>query len=197
MIKLSDEEKKSNLRKEILHKRNSLTQYQIYMKSKLIQKNLIRTTEFIESKIVGIYIPIGSEVETWNIINYILISGRILLLPKIINNYIRYYIVEKKDIDINLFDRNRFRIKEPKNTDRIVNFIDLLIIPGITFDIYGYRIGYGHGYYDKYITKRNFSKCVSLAYDFQIMKLPFPRFGYDKKIDMLITESRSHIFNTF
>jgi 5-formyltetrahydrofolate cyclo-ligase len=197
MMNLSNQELKSNLRKEILNKRNSLSQLQIYNKSKLIQRSLIRTSEFIESKTIGLYIPIGSEVETWDMINYVLKSGRILLLPRIVNNNIRYFIVEQNDFDTDSFDTNRFRIKEPKKTNGSVDFIDLLIIPGIAFDSYGYRIGYGYGYYDKFLAKKKFSKCIGLAYDFQLIKIRIPKFAYDRKIDMLITERRTHIVNAF
>ena len=196
-MNLSNQELKSNLRKEILNKRNSLSQLQIYNKSKLIQRSLIRTSEFIESKTIGLYIPIGSEVETWDIINYVLKSGRILLLPRIVNNNIRYFIVEQNDFDTDSFDTNRFRIKEPKKTNGSVDFIDLLIIPGIAFDSYGYRIGYGYGYYDKFLAKKKFLKCIGLAYDFQLIKIRIPKFAYDRRIDMLITERRTHIVNAF
>jgi 5-formyltetrahydrofolate cyclo-ligase len=73
----------------------------------------------------------------------------------------------------------------------------LLIVPGIAFDYYGYRIGYGYGYYDKYMTKGKFSKSIGLAYDLQVIKSPIPKFEYDKKIDILFTESGFHIIDTF
>jgi 5-formyltetrahydrofolate cyclo-ligase len=195
-MKLNNQEQKSILRKEILHKRNALNQFEISAKSKLIQMNVIRTYEFIESKTIGLYLPTGSEVETWDIINHALNSGRKLLLPRIVINDIRYYIVEQKDFDNDSFDVNRFGIKEPKIINGNVDFIDLLIVPGIAFDSYGYRIGYGFGYYDKYLTNKNYSKCFGLAYDFQFIKNRIPAFAYDRKIDALVTESGTHIFNT-
>jgi 5-formyltetrahydrofolate cyclo-ligase len=91
---------------------------------------------------------------------------------------------------------NRFGIKEPKAINGNVDFIDLLIVPGIAFDSHGYRIGYGFGYYDKYLTNKKYSKCFGLAYDFQFIKNRVPAFAYDRKIDALVTESRTHIFNT-
>jgi 5-formyltetrahydrofolate cyclo-ligase len=195
-MKLSNQEQKSILRKEILRKRNSLNQIEIFTKSKIIQKNLIRRPEFIESKSIGIYLPVGSEVETWDIINHALNSGRTLLLPRIVTNDIRYYIVEQNDFDKYSFDINRFGIKEPKVIKGNADFIDLLIIPGIVFDRNGYRIGYGYGYYDKYLTNKKFSICVGLAYDFQFIKSRIPIFAYDQKIDILVTESGSHVFNS-
>jgi 5-formyltetrahydrofolate cyclo-ligase len=195
-MKLSNQEQKSILRKEILRKRNSLNQFEISTKSKIIQNNVIRRPEFIESESIGLYLPIGSEVETRDIINHALNSGRTLLLPRIVTNDIRYYIVEQKDFYNESFDINRFGIKEPKVMNRIVDFIDLLIIPGIVFDPNGYRIGYGYGYYDKYLTNKKFSKCIALGYDFQFIKSRIPIFTYDQKIDILVTESGTHIFNT-
>jgi 5-formyltetrahydrofolate cyclo-ligase len=150
----------------------------------------------MESKSIGLYLPIGSEVETWDIISHILNSGMTLLLPRIVTNNIRYHIVEQNDFDKDLFEMNRFGIKEPKITNWSVDFIDMLIVPGIAFDFYGYRVGYGYGYYDKYLTNKKYSKCFSLAYDFQFIKNRIPIFAYDQKIDALVTESGTHIFNT-
>jgi 5-formyltetrahydrofolate cyclo-ligase len=195
-MKLSNQEQKSILRKETLHKRNSLNQFEISTKSKIIQNNVIRRPEFIESESIGLYLPIGSEVETWDIINHVLNSGRTLLLPRIVTSDIRYYIVEQKDFYNESFDMNRFGIKEPKVMNGIVDFIDLLIIPGIVFDPNGYRIGYGYGYYDKYLTNKKFSKCIGLGYDFQFIKSRIPIFAYDQRIDILVTESGTHLFNT-
>jgi len=56
-----------------------------------------------------------------------------------------------------------FMKKEPKITNENVDFIDLLIIPVIAFDSYGYRIGYGRGYYDKYLTNKKLSKYMILS----------------------------------
>lgn len=196
-MKLDHQDQKSILRKEILHKRNSLSQFQIVSISKLIQKNLIESPEFIESRSIGIYLSIGSEVRTDDIISIVLESKKTLLLPRVISNDLRFYKVEKKDFDEDSFDVNKFGVREPKETNRKLDFIDLLIVPGIVFDYYGYRIGYGHGYYDKYMTNGKFSKSIGLAYDLQVIKSPIPKFEYDKKIDILFTESGFHIIDTF
>lgn len=196
-MKLDNQDQKSILRKEILDKRNSLNQFQIVSISKLIQKNLIESPEFIESRSIGIYLPIGSEVRTDDIISIALESKKKLLLPRVIANDLRFYKVEKKDFDEDSFDVNKFGVREPKDTNGKLDFIDLLIVPGIAFDYYGYRIGYGHGYYDKYMTNGKFSKAIGLAYDLQVTKSPIPKSEYDKKIDFLFTESGFHIFDTF
>lgn len=194
-MKFGNQEQKSILRKEILHKRDSMNLAEFSNKSKLIQENLIRDPEFIRAKSIGLYLPIGSEVETSCIITQVLNLGMILLLPRIVNRDLRYHIVDQKDFDKDMFDTNKFGIKEPKLQNSSVDFIDILIIPGIVFDNYGYRIGYGYGYYDRYISNKKFSKCIGLAFDFQFIKSQIPVFSYDQKIDLLITESGKHVFN--
>ena len=194
-MKFGNQEQKSILRKEILRKRNSMNLAEVSDKSKLIQENLIRDPEFIRAKSIGLYLPIGSEVETSCIITQVLNLGMILLLPRIVDHDLRYHIVDQKDFDKDMFDTNKFGIKEPKLQNSSVDFIDILIIPGIVFDNYGYRIGYGYGYYDRYISNKKFSKCIGLAFDFQFIKSHIPVFSYDQKIDLLITESGKHVFN--
>ena len=106
-------------------------------------------------------------------------------------------MVDQTDFEKKSFDVNRFGIKEPKIDNKPADFIDLLIIPGIVFDLYGFRIGYGYGYYDKYLTYNKLSKSIGLAYDFQLIKKPIPILQHDRKIDVLITEIGFNVFNSF
>lgn len=196
-MKLGNQEQKSILRKEVLQKRNSLSDFQIARRSKLIQEKLIGSAEFIESKSIGVYLPVGSEVQTDHIIRNALELDKTVLLPRVIINELHFFIVEKHDYYHDSFDVNKFGIKEPKKTNMKLDFIDLLIVPGIVFDSHGYRIGYGYGYYDKFMAEKNFSRSIGLAYDFQVMKNPIPKFEFDKKIDILITDDRIQVFDTF
>ncbi len=196
-MKLGNQEQKSILRKEVLQKRNSLSNFQIARRSKLIQDKLIGSAEFIESKSIGVYLPVGSEVQTDHIIRNALELDKTVLLPRVIINELHFFIVEKHDYYHDSLDVNKFGIKEPKKTNMKLDFIDLLIVPGIVFDSHGYRIGYGYGYYDKFMAEKNFSKSIGLAYDFQVMKNPIPKFEFDKKIDILITDDRIQVFDTF
>lgn len=196
-MKLGNQEQKSILRKEVLQKRNSLSNFQIARRSKLIQDKLIGSAEFIESKSIGVYLPVGSEVQTDHIIRNALELDKTVLLPRVIINELHFFIVEKHDYYHDSFDVNKFGIKEPKKTNMKLDFIDLLIVPGIVFDSRGYRIGYGYGYYDKFMAEKNFSRSIGLAYDFQVMKNPIPKFEFDKKIDILITDDRIQVFDTF
>jgi len=68
--------------------------------------------------------------------------------------------------------------------------IDLLVAPGAVFDDRGYRIGYGGGFYDKYIPRlKNACHVISLGFELQMVKM-VPNESFDKKVDMIITEKR-------
>ena len=110
-MKLGNQEQKSILRKEVLQKRNSLSDSQIARRSKLIQENLIRSAEFIESKSIGVYLPIGSEVQTDDIIRNAIESEKTVMLPRVIIKDLHFFIVEKHDYDHDSFDVNKFGIK--------------------------------------------------------------------------------------
>ncbi|MDR3253687.1 MAG: 5-formyltetrahydrofolate cyclo-ligase, partial [Endomicrobium sp.] len=67
--------------------------------------------------------------------------------------------------------------------------IDLIFVPGLAFDVLGYRMGYGKGYYDRWLKNLPSEKIVGLAYDFQIAdKLPSEK--YDIPVGLIITEKR-------
>jgi 5-formyltetrahydrofolate cyclo-ligase len=107
-------------------------------------------------------------------------------LPKLMQGEIVFFsITTLKDLET-----GDFNIKEPPlNKGNICEEIDTVITPGIVFDRLGYRIGYGKGYYDRYLKnspKQN-SNAVGLGYEFQLATEPVPIEPHDVKLDALIT----------
>ena len=91
---------------------------------------------------MGFIFPLVQKYEQTDIIRVMHWNQKkTLLLPRVITDDLQFYIVEKKDFDKDSFDVNKFGVKEPKDTNGKLDFIDLLIVPGIAFDYYGYRIG--------------------------------------------------------
>jgi 5-formyltetrahydrofolate cyclo-ligase len=78
------------------------------------------------------------------------------------------------------------------------NYLDLLIVPGIVFDIVGSRIGYGKGYYDRFIASIscNYLTIAGLGYNFQIYPGEFDHFKHDAKMDILVTEAGIKCFQS-
>ena len=77
----------------------------------------MRSVEFIESKSIGIYFPTGSEVLTNEIIRNALELEKIVLLPRVVLKNLHFFVVDKHDFDQDLFDVNKFGIKEPKKNN--------------------------------------------------------------------------------
>ena len=87
------------------------------------------------------------------------------------------------------FTKGKYGIFENSISTTIIDKIDLLIIPGIAFDLKGYRIGYGKGYYDRFLSLGK-SKCImGLSYESQIIN-EIPNNEHDIPVDIIITEKR-------
>jgi len=182
---------KKSIRKAILRERNFLLESEILDKSLKIQKNVIKTSIFLDAKTVGIYSNIGSEVQTNLIMENIVNSSKKLAYPRVVGDKIQFFSIENNDLSKMKVEKNRFNIPEPPyNDSKVIDFFDLLIIPGIAFDRKGYRIGYGYGYYDRYLSKRNYLNSIGLGYEFQVLDFTIPKMAHDQKLDMIITENR-------
>jgi 5-formyltetrahydrofolate cyclo-ligase len=165
----------------MIKERDRLHASEITKRSKLIQELVMNSKKFHLSKVIGAYFALGSEVRTDLIIERGRILGKKIALPRVNEDKITFYeLSSSKDLI-----RGRFGIMEPVPNNR-VDAIDLLLVPGIAFDKVGYRLGYGKGYYDRFLSgNRIFS--IGLAYSFQLLeKLPYDR--HDKRLDAIASE---------
>lgn len=180
---------KEAARRTILQKRDSLSDFDINTKSESIQKRIIYSAEYKNSNVVGAYYPVGSEVRTQKILAIAMKSSRVVALPRTEGDNIRFYRISSNTDLV----RGKFGIKEPRGSPSscVSETIDLLLVPGILFDIQGYRIGYGYGYYDRFIAiRRNSIAIIGLAYELQLRE-KIPRCDGDQKVDVLVTEKRT------
>lgn len=163
-------EEKKLLRNKVLDIRNSLDSVTKKAMDNEIYNKLICCELYIKAKNIFIYLSFGSEVETKNIINKALKDGKEVYIPKI-------YKEDKsmKAIRLNSFDElkeNSMGILEPINDSKYIDKkeIDLILVPGVVFDLNGNRIGYGGGYYDRYLEDiKGIRNKLVLAYDIQIV----------------------------
>lgn len=181
---------KIELRNNILNLRNALElNYKIELDEKIYNK-LFNNELFIKAKNIFIYIGFGTEIDTKSIIKRALNENKNVYIPKI-------YKSDKsmKAIRLNSFDdlkENSMGILEPIEDNEFINKkdIDLIIVPGVVFDENGNRIGYGGGYYDRYLEeiKLKNNKLV-LAYEFQVLDCIIEE-DHDIKVDYIITEEK-------
>lgn len=185
---LSKEQKKQ-IRNTILKTRNSLTLQEITEAEKLIFDNLLKLDQFIKSKNIFCYLSFRSEVPTQNIIKYCQQNEKNVYIP-ICNMDTKEMIISLYDKDVELiassYGLQEASIETIKLSDR--NVLDTALMPGAVFDIKGYRIGYGAGYYDKFYAHTNKQIYrIALAYSFQIVD-EVPKDDYDIPVNCIITE---------
>lgn len=108
-------------------------------------------------------------------------------LPRVGNgNTIEFYKVTENSV---LGEKNQYGIREPKRREKAPYSEEksLILVPGISFNKNGYRIGFGKGYYDRFLAKNKMELKIGLAYSWQVVDFLFQE-ECDEKLDYIITE---------
>ncbi len=184
---------KKETRKNIIKKRDELDkEAKKFMDDKIIEK-LINSEEYKKARGIFTYIGFGSEIDTKIIIKDALKLGKQVYVPKIFNKEMLLIRIDSLE---NLV-KSSYGILEPigEENDFDIDKLDLIVMPGVAFDEEFNRLGYGAGYYDKFLDKNNL-KCskIALAYELQVLD-SLEVEEHDKKVDQIITEKRKMINN--
>ena len=173
---------KKEARVLIKERRMSLSKEYIDFASDKIFKKLQQNENFKNAKVVMSYMDFKNEVKTNKINNFVKDSGKILVLPKVIDKETMIVIEDKNQYIVSLFGN-----KEPDGEEYKGN-IDIIITPGVAFDRNKNRVGFGRGYYDRFFIKYPHSTKIAIAFEEQIIDEGIEADIYDKKVDILITE---------
>ena len=176
---------KAALRKHLLEKRDATSAELRDIVSERIHENLKKNSSFVNAQNIACYFPIGSEVDTHDIKLDELEQGKSLLLPKIICDNIEFHIVS----NLEKLEKGRFEIMEPKDSCERTKKIDCVLIPTVGVSKSGVRLGYGHGYYDRFLLSTDAMK-ISLTYSKQVIK-SIPNDSHDIKMDWIVTEDEN------
>ena len=177
--------KKSQIRKKFL----KLRENKLKKINPINHNNIIKLLKKkgIKGKIVGGYYPYNNEIDCIQILKKLEKKNYIISLPKIKKNSQMDFIQWSSNDPLVI---NKFGIPEPSNGK--IKFPDILLMPLLSFDAKLNRVGYGGGFYDRYIHRIKRKKkplLVGLAYSFQKVK-SIPINKYDKKLDFIVTERK-------
>lgn len=176
---------KKMTRNTIKEMRLALKKEEVMECSKACVSKVLQFPELIEAKTVCVYMPTGNEIDTAEIIRYCKENGKRLAAPRVNGDTMEfYYFTDETDMEQGAYD-----IWEPTGTEAVEDEESLVIMPGVAFDLSCNRIGYGKGYYDRYLSAHPHMKKVALAYDFQIVGR-IKREVHDVRPDVVVTESR-------
>lgn len=184
-------ETKKTQRKHLLRLRKAVADSEY--KSKVIEDKLFDIIEHYSYNAVLLYASFGSEVNTWGLIDRILDSDISLALPRVNGESMIFYEVN----NLSYLIKNKMGILEPDlNICKVFNADDsLLLVPLLGFDANGNRIGYGGGYYDRYLKnhRNRHSKIVGIAFEEQKCdRLAYA--DYDEMLDYVVTDKRVYKF---
>lgn len=151
-----------SLRREVKKQRINLELEQFNAYNSSINKKIINSEIFNSSKVIYCYCSVNNEVDLTETIFAALNQNKIVALPKTIGNEMIFVEISSLDDLVT----GQFNIREPRENKKAAD-ADLIFVPGLAFTKEGKRIGYGGGYYDKYLSMHN-CHTVGVAFDFQI-----------------------------
>ena len=180
--------KKDKIRKEILAKRNILSDKDINKKSDLIIKNLVSYIENVQN--IMIFMDMKTEVKITKLLE--LYPKKNFFISKITNS-------KNREMKINKYNKNelilhKFGYYESSSNDFYdEEILDVVIVPALAFDSKKNRIGFGGGYYDTFLEKvrkkNNKVLFIGICYDFQIID-SIPTEKHDVTLDFVVSESK-------
>ena len=158
---------KSKLRKQVLQEMKALSQEQKQAMDRALTKRFLNHSFYQEAKVIATYLSFPHEFQTQGLIDQALRDGKKVLIPKTYPQGRMEFVV----YDPQQLVKTSFGLLEPQGDLEVVgpSRIDLIHVPGLAFTTEGYRIGYGGGYYDRYL--ENFaSQTMSAIYTCQVQE---------------------------
>ncbi|KAF0217546.1 MAG: 5-formyltetrahydrofolate [Geobacteraceae bacterium] len=179
---------KRSLRQLLLAKRKALSPAEIMGGSHAVQRKFIALEEFAAARVVALYAAVHNEVDTKEVMREALASAKVLIYPAVCGEGLVFRRISGQ-AELRL---GAFGIMEPDTAceELVPQEADIIVVPGVAFDIGGKRIGYGKGYYDRALHRlEGEGKLVGFCFDFQLVEEIMGE-PHDVKMDMIITEKR-------
>lgn len=186
-------EDKEAIRTRIINLRNNFSCEEVINKSKKITAEIFKLPEFEEAEVLLLYADYKNEVMTRDIFDMAIIKKKKVYFPKCVGNGLNFYQV----VSIGELSKGAFNILEPSNKAKQYKYEDktgcLAIIPGVAFDVEGNRLGFGKGFYDRFLKEKPFITKVGICYNEQLEE-KLPSNEYDIKMDKIVTENIVYSF---
>ena len=173
---------KAELRKEIRAKKRAMTEEEIIAKSHNLCEKFLRCDAYQNTKSLYGYLPYNQEVRTWELLQKALEDGKRVAVPKVYGEEMRFIYIT----DFSQVSDGYCGIPEPLSDGPVAEDRDALVLmPGLAFDREGHRIGYGGGFYDRFLSAEPTHPTVALCYDFQLAE-ELPTEEFDIPVDLVI-----------
>ena len=176
---------KNEIRYDLKEKRRSISETEAFSKSLLAQRVFLGSEIYNDAKNLMVYMPLGNETGTFDIIKDATSKGKTVLVPVTDRN--SFELTAHRITRDTEFEKGVFNLTEPKTKDAFnKSEIDVVLVPGVAFSKKGARIGFGKGCYDKFLDGICATK-VGFCYDFQLSDEIEPE-PYDIMMEFIVTE---------
>ena len=157
---------KQALRKAIREKKRAMTEEQIQTASLRLGELLVQSEMYVQAKTVYGYLPYNQEVRTVPMLQRALLDGKRVAVPKIYGDEMKFIYLD----DLSRVEKGHSGIPEPIDDGPVADDpTALVLMPGLAFDPEGHRIGYGGGFYDRFLAKEPNHPTLALCYEFQML----------------------------
>lgn len=157
---------KKELRKSIRDMKRAMTEAQIVQKSEALTRLFLQSEEYRNARSIYGYLPYNQEVRTVPLLTQALREGKRVAVPKCYGEEMRFIWME----DLSQVEKGYAGIPEPVADGPVADDeTALVLMPGMAFDQEGHRIGYGGGFYDKFLAREGNHPTLALCYDFQVV----------------------------
>ena len=157
---------KKALRAEIRAKKRAMTAQEIEEKSAALAKAFYETAEYKNAKTIYGYLPYNQEVRTTQMLAHALVDGKQVAVPKVYGDEMKFILLS----DLGQVAKGYAGIPEPVADGPVAaDPTALVLMPGLAFDPEGHRLGYGGGFYDKFLAAEPDHPTLALCYDFQML----------------------------
>lgn len=176
---------KEKLRKQVLAMRKRVPELMLRQRSGIIVQKLVQSEAYEKANSIWTYISLPGEVETFSLIERAWRDGKEVAVPKVEGDELVFRVID----DWNEVEEGYFHVLEPVN--RRISFEQdaLLVMPGLAFDLKCNRLGYGRGFYDRFLTEHTGHPTVALSFDFALFE-DIPHEDSDIRPECIITDRR-------
>jgi len=173
---------KTQLRKEMKARKRAMTEADIRLRSQRLCEKFLQSEAYRNAKTIYGYLPYNQEVLTWDALRQAIQDGKNVAVPKVYGQDMNFIYIT----DFSQIDTGYCGIPEPiADTPVADDKTALVLMPGLAFDREGHRIGYGGGFYDRFLSEEPDHPTLALCYDFQILD-DLPTEEFDIPVDTVI-----------
>ena len=173
----------------MLAKRKAISPSEYNEMSNIICQKLMKMNKITKAESVHVYYPINNEVDIRNLIEFLWWNNKKVIMPKAnfkTRELVNYYV-----ISFGQLEETRFGLHEPReNSPLQLGSPDVVIVPGVAFSSSRYRLGYGGGFYDRFLENIDSYK-IGVAFEAQLLS-DLPHQNHDQRLDLIVTEVNNY-----